>query len=85
MRRALFIAVVILVLVTGLPVLMGMGDMAACDYCGPGVLLPLTCLIAVAASAVLLPELLRTRLRLYRRAFRLVLFAGVFQRPPKLG
>lgn len=83
MRRALFIAVVILVLVTGLPVLMSMGDMAACDYCGPGVLLPLMCLVALAAPAMRLPELLRARLRLGRRSLRLALFANPFERPPQ--
>ena len=83
MRRALFVAVVVIVLVTGLPVLMSMGDMAACEYCGPGVLLPLMCLVALAASAVLLPDLLRARLRLRRRTLRLALFASPFERPPQ--
>ena len=83
MRRALFVAVVVIVLVTGLPILMTMGDMAVCDYCGPGVLLPLMCLVALAAPAVLLPELLRTRLRLRRHSLRLALFASLFERPPQ--
>ena len=78
------IAVVILVLLTGLPVLMSMGDMAACEYCGPGVLLAGMCLLALAASAVLLPPLLRTRFRLLRRSLRLALFASDFERPPQL-
>ena len=77
------IAVVILILVTGLPVLMSMGDMAACDYCGPGVLLAGMCLLALAASAVLQPELLRTRFRLLGRSMRLALFAALFERPPQ--
>lgn len=84
MRRTLFIALVIIVVVTGLPVLMSMGDMAACDFCGPGVLLPLMCLAALAAgAAVLLPELLRTRLHARERALSLALFADFFERPPQ--
>lgn len=84
MRRALFIALVIIVLVTGLPVLMSMGDTAACDTCGPGVLLPLMCLAAlVAGAAVLLPELLRTRLHPRERSLWLALFADFFERPPQ--
>ena len=84
MRRTLFIALVIIVLVTGLPVLMSMGDMAACDFCGPGVLLRLMCLVALAAGAALLfPELLRTRLHSGKRALWLVLFADFFERPPQ--
>jgi hypothetical protein len=83
-RRALLIAVVVLVLVTGLPVLMSMGDMAACDYCGPGVLLAGMCLVALAAAAVAVPELLRARFRLLGRSMRLALFATLFERPPQL-
>ena len=84
MRRTLFIALVIIVLVTGLPVLMSMGDMATCDFCGPGVLLPLMCLAAlVAGAAVLLPELLRTRLHPGERAVHLALFAVHLERPPQ--
>lgn len=84
MRRALFITVVIIVVVTGLPVLMSMGDMAACDFCGPGVLLPLMCLAALAAAAVVLPALLRGPLRLQERRLRLALVVSFLERPPQL-
>lgn len=83
MKRALLIALVIVVLVMSLPVLMGMGTMS-CDYCGPGVLLPLMCLAAVAGAAVLLPALLRARLRPREHSLRLALFASLFERPPQL-
>ena len=84
MRRALFIALVIIVVVTGLPVLMSMGDMATCDFCAPGVLLPLWCMTAVVAAAVVLPALLRARLRLQERRLRLALVASFLERPPQL-
>jgi len=83
-RRTLFITLVIIVVVTGLPVLMSMGDMAACDFCAPGVLLPLMCLAALVAAAVVLPVLLRAPLRLQERLLRLALVASLFERPPQL-
>jgi hypothetical protein len=82
-KRALLLALVIIVLVMGLPLLMGMGTMS-CDYCGSGVLLPLMCLAALAGAAVLLPVLLRARLRLSEHTLRLALFASLFERPPQL-
>ena len=84
MRRALFIALVVIVVVTGLPVLMNMGDMAACDFCAPGVLLPLMCLAAVVAAALMLPALLRAPLRLQERRLRLALVVSLLERPPQL-
>ena len=83
-RRGLFIALVVIVLVTGLPVLMGMGHAAGCDFCGPGVLVPLLCLVALAGTAVALPELLRRELRLQQPRLRLAVFGTVFERPPQL-
>jgi SNF family Na+-dependent transporter len=83
-RRTLFITLVVIVVVTGLPVLMNMGDMAACDFCAPGVLLPLLCLAAMVAAAVVLPALLRAPLRLQERRLRLPLVVSFFERPPQL-
>jgi hypothetical protein len=82
-KRALLIALVIVIVVMGLPVLMSMGTMS-CDSCGPGVLLPLMCLVALAGAALLLPALLRARLRLSERTLQLALFASLFERPPEL-
>ena len=84
MKRALFIALVIVVVVTGLPVLVGMAGMAECADCGPGVLLPMTCLVALAGVAAVLPALLRSRFRLRDRRLRLALFTSAFERPPQL-
>jgi hypothetical protein len=84
MRRVLFVALVVIVLVTGLPVLMGMGGMATCADCGQGLLLPMTCVAVLAGAVVLLPALLRSRLRRRDRSLRLALFAAVFERPPQL-
>lgn len=84
MRRVLFVALVVVVLVTGLPLLMGMGGMSGCADCGPGLLLSMTCLATLAGAVVLLPALLSSRLRRRDRSLRLALFAAVFERPPQL-
>lgn len=84
MKRGLLIGLVIIILMTGLPVLMGMAGMAACFDCGPGVLLPMTCLAALVGVAALLPALLRSRLRARERLLRLALVTSVFEPPPQL-
>lgn len=83
-RRAFFIALVIVVLMTGLPVLIGMTGMAACAECAAGVLLPMTCVAALVGVAAVLPALLRSRFRSRERLLRLALFTSVFERPPQL-
>ena len=84
MKRALFIALVVVVLMTGLPVLMGMAGMAVCADCGPGVLLPMMCVAALVGAAAVLPALLRSRFRSRERLLRLALVTSVFERPPQL-
>ena len=83
MKRVLLIALVIVVLVTGLPVLMSMG-MSGCADCGPGVLLPMTCLAALAGAAAVFSALLWFRLRRRDRSLRLALFANLLERPPQV-
>ena len=83
LKRVLFIALVIVVLVTGLPVLMSMGT-SGCADCGPGVLLPMPCLGALAGAAAVFCALLWSRLRRRDRSLRLALFASLFERPPQL-
>ena len=84
-KRALFIALVVVVLMTGLPVLMGMAGMAVCADCGPGVLLPMMCVAATLAGvAAVLPALLRSRFRSRERLLRLALVTSLFERPPQL-
>jgi hypothetical protein len=84
-RRLLFIALVVVVVVTGLPVLMGMGGMAFCADCGPGVLVSLTCLATLAAVGFVLPLLLARWARGSRyRGLRSRLLAHLLERPPQL-
>jgi hypothetical protein len=84
-RRVLFIALVVVVVETGLPVLMGMGGMAFCADCGPGVLVTMTCLATLAAAGFALPLLLAwwARGRRYRE-LRSRLLPHLLERPPQL-
>lgn len=77
-------ALVVIVLVTGLPLLMSVGGMSTCADCGTGLLLAMTCVAVLTGAVVLLPALLRSRLRRRDRSLRLALFAAVFDRPPQL-
>lgn len=83
-KRALFVGLVIVVLMTGLPVLMGMAGMAGCGDCGPAVMLSMTCVAALAGVAAVLPALLRSRFRSRERLLRLALVTSGFERPPQL-
>lgn len=82
MRKALAIAVVLLLVVTGLAVLMpGMGG-AHCANCDPGTVASAMCLAVLAATAALL---VRGGRRLRRAALPRpgLLRAMVFDRPPQ--
>ena len=80
----LLVAVVVVVLLTGLPVLTGMGGMPACDHCGPGVITAAPCLAAILAAALVLPALLRSRVRSGVRSWPPDVFAFLLERPPQL-
>lgn len=85
MKTFLVVLLVVLVAVTGLPIpmAMGMGGMAACQDCGPAVLVACTlAVLAVAASLALV--LLATRVRSRRHAVPLLLHSFLLERPPRL-
>lgn len=83
MRRAVVIALVVVVVVTGLPVFMGMDGMAFCADCGPGLLGPMICLAALAAGLAL-PRLLSRRAGAKYRVLRSRLLSHLLERPPQL-
>jgi hypothetical protein len=84
-RRVLFIALVVVVVVTGLPVFMGMDGMAFCADCGPGVLVPMACLATLAAAGLAIPLLLARWARGgHYRGLRSRLLAHLLERPPQL-
>ena len=80
MKKALLVLVVVL---TGLPILMGMSGMASCADCGPAVLAGATCAMAILVSGVaLLLALFTQRLRSRTAVMRLQLHP--FLRSPRL-
>ena len=88
MRAFLVVLLVVLVAVTGLPIPMamgvGMGGMAACQDCGPAVLVGACAFAVVAAAAALALVLLATRVRSGRDAVPLLLRSFLLERPPRL-
>jgi len=84
-RKALFITLVVVVLVTGLPVLMGaMSGMAQCQECSHAVV-AMTCVLAVlAAGMALLVLLAGARLRVNDEVFRACRRLFLLERPPRL-
>lgn len=86
MKTFLVVLLVVLVAVTGLPIpmAMGMGGMAACQDCGPAVLVGACALAVLAASAALFLVLLASRIRSRRDAVPLLLHSFLPERPPRL-
>ena len=84
-KRALFVLLVAVVLVTGLPLAMGMGGMAFCADCGPAVLARAAeCLpAAVLVALVGLTLAFAGRLRLIELRLLPLLYATVLERPPR--
>lgn len=84
MKKALVISLVVIVVVTGLPVLMAMSGMAQCHDCGEAVV-SMVCVLAVLAVGVAMLLLLAgVRLRPGDDSSRLRLHAFLPERPPRL-
>ena len=85
MKKAVVVLLVMVVIVTGLPIMMGMSGMASCPECQPGVLVGLACMLAVLAAGVALSlALLSQRLRRRPVVVRRLLQNFVLERPPRL-
>lgn len=84
-KRALFVALVVVVVFTGLPLVMGMGSVSMCPECGPAVLArTVDCLpaaVLVIAAGFFLALAGRLHLRAQRPPARL--FGRVLERPPR--
>lgn len=85
-KKALVLMLVIVVIVTGLPLLMTMPAMSVCPDCGPALLAGgATCALAVlAAGAAMLLVMIGHRLLILDTDTRLRLHAFVLERPPQL-
>lgn len=84
MKKALVVLLLVVVVFTGLPILMGMSGMATCQDCGPAVLMASCTLAILTAGAALALSLLSLRFRSHREPVRLVLHSFLLERPPRL-
>ncbi len=83
-KKALVISLVVVVMVTGLPVLMGMSGMAGCHDCGEAVVSMVCALAVLAAGMALVLLLAGARLRLGDDLSRPRRHAFLLERPPRL-
>lgn len=83
MKRVLLVALVVVVLFTGIPVVMGM-PMMACADCDLGIMAGI-CIVAVLTGLVALTlTLLAARLAMRRPLFAGLLTSSGLYRPPRL-
>ena len=84
MKKVLLVALVVLLVIIGLPVLMpGMGA-AYCDDCGPATAAGALCTLVVLAGLAHVAVLMGRRVRLGHVVMTGLLRAAVFDRPPQL-
>ncbi|HEV2068656.1 MAG TPA: hypothetical protein VGR26_02550 [Acidimicrobiales bacterium] len=84
MKKVLLVALVVLLVIIGLPVLMpGMGA-AYCDDCGPATAAGALCTLVVLAASAYVAALTGQRVRVRRVVMTGLLRAAVFDRPPQL-
>jgi hypothetical protein len=83
MKKAAVIALVLLVLLAGLPFAMGMSDMAPCPSC-TGVERPVAMCLAMVSLFVLIVSSSSSVIGSRRQVVRLLLFADPPERPPRV-
>jgi len=83
-KKALVLAVVVVVVVTGLPVLMGMSGMATCHDCPPASAGGPMCILAVLTAGLAFVLGFGPRARDHEKMLRLRLHAFFIERPPRL-
>lgn len=83
MKTALVVLLVLLVLLTGLPMVGAAMDADFCLSCDLGASTVMAMCFALAAAFVLALPRLSTRLRMTRLAAPKFLLAGVLERPPR--
>jgi len=84
-KKALVVLLVLVVVVTGLPIVMGMTAMASCHDCGRAVTVDTACTLAVLATGIALVFALASRqLRSRRQVMLLLLYSFLLERPPRL-
>jgi len=83
-KKALVVVLIVLVVATGLPILMGMPGMAVCHDCGPALVSASCGLAILAAGVAFMLTLLSVRHRSRGDITRLLLHSFLLERPPRL-
>ena len=84
MKKALIVALVLLVVVTGVPLIVGMAGMTSCHDCGPAVMTGAGCLVVLVSGLGLLALAVSGRVRRRRMILARYLVAFRLERPPRL-
>lgn len=85
MKKALLILLVVVIVLTGIPILMGAPGMAMCSECGPAVAAGAGCMLAfIAAALAFAIALLAQRARSRGQLLQPVLLSFLLERPPRL-
>ena len=83
-KKPLVVAAVVLLLVTGLPLVVGMGAMPGCDECATGVSVVMWCVAVLVAAGAGAVAALSRRPRPRDDVIRLQLHPFLIERPPRL-
>lgn len=85
MKRLLLAVLVVVVIVTGLPLVMGMGAMPVCEACGPAIRARAADCLPGAVLVIMAGLLLAFvgRLRVVEAGGGRLGFTAVFERPPR--
>ena len=83
-KKALLVALVVLLVLIGLPILMPGGAMA-CPDCGPATTVTSVCVVAVLTELAAIIAVLFVMLRSRTQDPPALLRAVLFERPPRLG
>ncbi len=83
MKQALVLILVVVVAVTGLPVLMGMSGMATCHDCPPALAGGPACVLGVLVTGLAFLLAFGPRLCAHEKVVRLRLHAVLIERPPR--
>ena len=85
MKKALIVGLIVLVVVTGIPIIVGMPSMANCQDCGPAALFGQGCALAILAlGAALLLAMWRRRLGRFEHSLLVEFHRFALERPPQL-
>jgi len=83
-KKALIVGLIVLVVVTGIPIIVGMPNMAICQDCGSAALFGQGCGLAVLAVGAILMAMRRRRLAHCDQSVHFEFHRFALERPPQL-